>query len=65
MADLRRAANNLYLDTYDLRWRVLRKYYQNKIYLSEVELVRKLLLKEFYAKELTIVNSDNDYSNAA
>jgi hypothetical protein len=27
---------------------------------TTVELIRKLLLKEFYAKELTLVNSDND-----
>ena len=60
MADLRRSAHNLYLDTYDLRRRVLKKYYRNKIYISEVELIRKLLLREFYAKELTIVKSDND-----
>ena len=62
MADLRRAAHNLYLNTYDLRRRVLRKYYQNEVYLSEVELIRKLLLREFYTKELTLVNSNNDYS---
>lgn len=65
MADMRRAAHNLYLDTYNLRRHVLRKYCRNNIYLSEVELIRKLLLKEFYAKEPTIVNPDNDYSSAA
>ena len=54
MADLRRAAHNLYLNTYDLRRRVLKKYFRNQIYLSEIELIRKLLLKEFYAKELTL-----------
>lgn len=64
MADLRRAAHNLYLNTYDLRRRVLRKYYQNEVYLSEVDPIRKLLLREFYTKELTLVNSDNDYSRA-
>lgn len=31
---------------------------------SKVKLIRKLLLKEFYAKELTIVKSDYDYSSA-
>lgn len=65
MADLRRAAHNLYLDTYDLRRHVLRKYYKKKIYLSEVQLIRKLLLRELYSKELTLVKSDEDYSSAA
>ncbi len=64
MADMRRAAHNLYLSTYDLRRRVLKKYYRNELYLSEVELIRKLLLREFYAKELTLVKSENDYSSA-
>jgi hypothetical protein len=40
MADMRRAAHNLYLNTYDLRRRVLKKYYQNEIYLSEVVTVQ-------------------------
>ena len=32
---------------------------------TTVELIRKLLLKQFYAKEIALINSDNDYSCAA
>jgi hypothetical protein len=52
------------LDTFDIRQRVLTKYQSRGIYLTEVELVRKLLYVEFYRDELTIVNESNDYSNA-
>lgn len=64
MADMRRAAHNLYLDTLDVRRRVLAKYRTRGIYLSEVDLVRRLLYAEFYRDELTIVNESDDYSNA-
>lgn len=64
MAALRRAAHNLYLDTWDVRQRVLARYRRQGIYMSEVELVRKLLSAEFYWEELTIVNETQDYSNA-
>jgi hypothetical protein len=68
MASMRRAAHNLYLDTLDIRHRVLAKYRSQGIYLSEVELVRKLLYAEFYREALTIVtttvDTTDDYSNA-
>ena len=58
MAARHRAAHHLYLDTCDIRGRVLAKYRRQGIYLSEVELVRKLLYAEFYRDELTIVKRD-------
>lgn len=58
MAEMHRAAHHLYLDTFAIRSRVLAKYRQKGIYLSEVELVRKLLYAEFYRDELTIVKQD-------
>lgn len=64
MAAMWPAAHNLYLDTFDIRQRVLTKYQSRGIYLTEVELVRKLLYVEFYRDELTIVNESNNYSNA-
>ena len=64
MAYMRRAAYNLYLDTLDVRRRVLAKYRTRGIDLSEVDIVRRLLYAEFYRDELTIVNESDDYSNA-
>ena len=64
MAAMRRAAHNLYLDTFDIRQRVLTKYQSQGIYLTEGELACKLLYVEFYRDELTIVNESNNYSNA-
>ncbi len=43
---------------------LLARYRRQGIYMSEVELVRKLLYAEFYREELTIVNETQDYSNA-
>jgi len=38
---------------------------QNQLSTTEVELIRKLLLRELYSKELTLVKTDDDYSSAA
>ena len=54
MAANRLVAHNLYLDTLDVRRRVLAQYRTRGIHLSEVNLVRRLLYAEFYRDELTI-----------
>lgn len=63
MADMRRAAHNLYLGTQDTRQRAQIRLRGQGVYMSDVELVQRLLRMVIYGK-VTIVVNEVDYSSA-